>query len=117
MQYHIHTIFSELALTRGSKLTTSALKLPRFEVDSDAVVASKEPNVIFGAEESAIRVSVVVDMEVRSGFVRKLTVGNVAAVSVRRPVTFARVLKSLDVCLNATRSIIIVGTIDFVKQK
>ena len=91
------------------------MKLPRLDVDSDEVVASTESKTTLGAEKSILRVSVVVVLEIRSGLVRKLTVGKVVEALDRRPDPLARVLMSLDVCLNATRSRIMVGTIDFAK--
>ena len=66
----IHTFFSELMLVRVSSPTTSVLKPPNFDGDSDPDdVPSRDPKVTFGA---AICWSVVV---VRSGLVRKFTVG------------------------------------------
>ena len=96
-------------------MTTSALKLPWAAVDSDEFVASKESKAVFGADKSVLRTSVVVVMEIRSGLVRKLTVGNVVEPLERRP-TVARDLISLEVCLNATSSRIMVGTIDLSNQ-
>lgn len=91
--------------------------LPRFDVDSDESVALRESKGDFGAEKSVVRISVVVVMEMRSGLVRKLTVGNVVEPLVPGPaVPVARDLISLEVCLNATRSRIIVGTIDLSDQ-
>lgn len=92
-------------------MIASALKLPWPDVDSGEFVASRESNGAFGADKSVLRASVVVAMEIRSGFVRKLTVGNVVEPLERRP-TVARDLISLEVCLNATSSKIIVGTIE-----
>lgn len=70
----------------------------------------------FGAGKSVLRIPVLV-MEIRSGLVRKLTVGKVSEPLARCPaVAVARLLISLDVCLNATRSRIIVGTIDLKNQ-
>ena len=101
---------------RGSKPIISALKLPRFDVVSDAVV-SRDSIGNFGAARFILRVSVVVVMEISSGFVRKFTVGNVAEVLTRGPIVpVARDLISLEVCLNATRSRIMVGTIDLRNQ-
>lgn len=109
----LHTFFSELVLTRGSNSTTSALKLSCFDVGSDKFVASIESKVAFGVRKSVLRTSVVVVRELRSGLVRKLTVGNVVEPLERPPAgTVARDLMSLEVCLNATRSRIIVGTMD-----
>ena len=93
-------------------MTTSALKLPWPAVDSDEFVASRESKAVFGADRSVLRTSVVVVMEIRSGLVRKLTVGSVVEPLERRP-TVPRDLMSLEVCLKATSSRIIVGTIDF----
>ena len=54
MQREIHTCFSELVLALGvSNSTTSALKPPSFDGDSDPdEAASRDPNVILGAEDS-----------------------------------------------------------------
>lgn len=104
-------------LTRGSKSVLSALKLPCFDVDRKELVASRESEADFWTGKSALRTSVVV-MEMSSGLVRKLTVGNVVEPLVCRPVEeAARDLISLEVCLNATRSRIIVGTIDLSSQR
>lgn len=94
-------------------MTTSILRLPRFDAGSDEVAQSRELKATFGAVKSVPYAPVVVT-EVRSGLVRKFTVGNAVESLTRRPIleAVARDWISLDVFLNATRSRIIVGTID-----
>lgn len=85
-------------LTRGSRSTTSALKLPSPEADPVDDVASRDPKVTFGVMNSVVRGSKVVAVAVvRSGLVRKFTVGRVEAPPCGFVVAVARVLMSFDV--------------------
>lgn len=92
----IHTFFSELVLTRWPKSTASALKLPSFDAESDDV-ASRDSKMILGAVNSALCGSAVAVVAVRSGLVRKLSVGRVEAPPCRFVVAAARVLMSFEV--------------------
>ena len=78
-RHRIHTFLSEFVLARRvSNSMTSALKPPAFDDSDIDDGVSRDSKVIFGTEGSVLRgsvVAVVAVVAVRSGLVRKFTVG------------------------------------------
>ena len=62
--------------------------LPSFDAESTDDIASRDPKVTFGAANCVVRMSAVV---VKSGFVRKFTVGRVEVPPCCFVMTVARV--------------------------